>query len=117
VTVPITDLILTTDMIASSGYPNVTLNQANGEKLPYLSIANARDFVVTGSLCITSNQYCNTRLPEKITTILDPNNIQLPQRIDANAKDGWLTSTKAQGYFVHVKDKFNRDLIISGDGK
>jgi hypothetical protein len=117
VTVPVTDLILTTDMIASNGYPNVTLNQAIGEKLPYLSIANARDFVVSGSLCITSNQYCNTRLPEKITTILDPNNIQLPQRINAGAKDGWLTSTNAQGYFVHVKDKFNRDLIISGDGK
>lgn len=117
VTVPITDLILTTDMIASSGYPNVAINQASGENLPYLSITNARDFVVTGSLCITSNQYCSTRIPEKITTILDPYNTQLPQRINADAKDGWLTSTKAQSYFVHVKDKFNRDLIISGDGK
>ena len=113
-TLPIKDAILNTDTISLGGYPVISLFQASNGQLPYLSISNYKDFSVSGSLCITSNSYCSPRIPVPITTIQDASNVQLPARIDASAKDGWLATTRARGYFVHVNDKFGRDLIVSG---
>ena len=111
---PIRDAILNTDSIAAAGYPMVSVVQGGSGQLPYFSTLNHKDFMVSGSLCITSNDYCSPRIPVPITTIQDPSGIQLPYRFDASSTDGWLTSTRARGYFVHVVDKFGRDLIVSG---
>lgn len=111
--VPITEPILTTDRIGSNGYPRVTIVQGSGTALPYLSIDNADDFVVTGSLCITSANWCDNVTPQPHTTTSMPNNIKLPSKIEAKSADGWQVGEKAKGYFIHVKDKAGRDIMVS----
>ena len=116
VIVPITDPILTTDRLGEDGFPRVTIVQATGTTLPYLSIDNADDFVVSGSLCITSANYCDTNLltPLPHTTLTNPDGyVKLPSKIQALSTDGWQVGEKAKGYFIHVQDKAGRDIMVS----
>jgi hypothetical protein len=112
--VPITSPFLTTDTLGSDGYPRVNIIQGSGSSLPYLSIDNADDFVTFGSLCITSATWCDNQNPAPHTTRSMPNSsIKLPSKIQADAKDGWTSGERAAGYFIHVKDKAGRDIMVS----
>lgn len=109
---PIIDPLLTTDSIGSDGYPRVTLVQATSSALPYITVDNADDFTVSGSICITSQMWCDNRNPAPYTTTIMPNgNVKLPKLFNAN---GWPTGVKAKAYFIHVRDKAGRDLMVSG---
>jgi hypothetical protein len=110
---PITDPILTTDKIGPNGYPQVKIVQGSGNSLPYLSVDNADDFIVTGTLCITSSTGCSKTDPQPHTTQSQPNNIKLPSKYEAKATDGWQIGEKAKGYFIHVRDKAGRDIMVS----
>jgi hypothetical protein len=112
---PIFDPILTTDSIGNDGYPRVNLVQSTSTALPYLAIDNADDFIVSGSICITSQPYCDNKNPQKSTSTIMPNgNIKLPKRFDANRADGWPSGEKAKAYFIHVIDKAGRDMMVTG---
>jgi hypothetical protein len=113
VTLPISEFILTTDSMNDSGYPKVIFNSGNSNTLPYLSIPNASDYVITGTLCISSANTCDKRaLLPHTTAYLDESGF-LPKQIKALAADGWSYGEQPVSYFIHVKDKAGRDMTVS----
>ena len=115
--VPITSPILNPDSLGTDGYPRVKLVQSTDTALPYLSIDNADDYVVSGSLCISSSTtagYCQTdsTTPALHTTVTQPGNVKLPSKFSAQATDGWQAGEQATTFFIHVVDKAGRDMMV-----
>jgi hypothetical protein len=115
--IPITTPILNPDSLGTDGYPRVSLIQSSGTSLPYLSIDNADDFVVSGSLCISSATtpgYCqtNSTTPALHTTVTQPGNVKLPSKFLAKSSDGWQAGEQAKTFFIHVIDKAGRDIMV-----
>ena len=112
--VAITSTILTPDTLGSDGYPRITVVQGTAGSLPYLSIDNADDYVVSGSLCISSVTFCDvsSSTPPAHTTVSMPNNIKLPSKYSAKASDGWQAGEQAKSFFIHVIDKAGRDMMV-----
>lgn len=112
---PIFDQILIPDSIGDGGFPLIKLVQPTTTTLPYLQIDNADDFIISGTVCITSQNGCdnNSLKPKPFQTSINPNgNIKLPKRFEAKPADGWPIGQKAGAYFVHVIDKAGRDMTI-----
>lgn len=115
VVMPLIDQLLTADKISLTGFPIVTVKQATADTLPYFFIENAADFSGKGSICITTQAYCQTSDPQPTTTIVDSTNLPVvPYKFEASLSDGWKPGQKAKAFFVHVLDKAGRDLTISG---
>jgi hypothetical protein len=112
--VAITNPILTPDTLGEDGYPRITIVQGTGGSLPYLSIVNADDFVVSGSLCISSFNNCNvySTTPPAHTTVSMPIDTKLPSKYSAKSADGWQVGEQAKSFFIHVIDKAGRDMIV-----
>jgi hypothetical protein len=110
----ITNPILTPDTLGADGYPRITVVQGTGGGLPYLSIDNADDFVVSGSLCISSVTFCDVKstTPPAHTTVSMPNNTKLPSKYSAKSSDGWQAGSQAKSFFIHVIDKAGRDMMV-----
>lgn len=114
VEIPLVEPLGTTDRIAEGGYPKVTRRSDASNELPYLEIANADDFVVTGSLCLSKNSWCNVESKETGSTTTLPNGEpKLSRKIQAVRSDGWSAGDPIRAFFVHVMDKAGRDLILS----
>ena len=110
-----TDKFLTSTMVPISGFPDVKVNTGSGTTLPYLSIANASDFTTHGTTCISSStqfSWCNfTAKPNYTTSDPGNSNIFLPAKVSGLASDGWTPSETIKTYFLHVKDKYGRNLF------
>jgi hypothetical protein len=112
--VAITNPILMPDTLGADGYPRITVVQGTGGSLPYLSIDNADDYVVSGSLCISSVTSCDVHstTPPAHTTVSMPIDTKLPSKYSAKSADGWQAGEQAKSFFIHVIDKAGRDMMV-----
>jgi hypothetical protein len=113
VVIPQNQLLITTDRLSSDGYPNIVFKTGDGNELPHLYIENAEDFVITGTLCISSADWCSKSNLQGHTTADSDLTGLLPKKYYAKSNDGWAIGEIPKSYFIHVKDKANRDMMIS----
>jgi hypothetical protein len=83
---------------------------------PLLSISNASDYMQYGSVCFSSASsptYCDMVNKPTHTTEYKGNALPLQSTYRPKAADGWGTSEAIRSYYVHVHDRFDRDLSVS----
>lgn len=117
-TVQVTSPLLTSDKINASMFPKV---QAKTDSTgPYLSITNASDFSLVGSVCLSSaslsvSGYCNMTTPLNPYTSVyqlrgEPPLLSVYRPI---AADKWPTGQTIKTFFVNAKDKYGRILRVN----
>lgn len=111
--IAVTEPLPTSTSLGGDAYPRVQIVQ-NLTGLPYLSIANSDDFVVSGDLCISSSTFCSPASPQPHTTVFRNSIGKLPSTIAVNSADGWQVGEKANSYAVSVKDKAGRYFSVAG---
>jgi hypothetical protein len=113
--VPIRQALLTSDQINASMFPVV---QATSDSTgPYLSIPNASDYALIGSVCLSSNTasgFCDMEKMPKYTSHYSYNNDRpLLNTYRPIASDNWPAGQTIRTYFVHARDKYGRDLRVN----
>jgi len=111
-TEPLTTPLLTSDTINLSYFPSVSmLSDSTG---PYLSIPNASDFSLIGSVCLSSSStsgYCDmTNKPAHTSEYKYNHNVPLQTIYRPINGDNWSSSETIKHFFVHAQDKYGRDL-------
>jgi len=117
-TVQVTTPLLTSDKINVSMFPKVL--PKTDKTGPYLSIPNASDYSLIGSVCLSSvslsvSGYCNMTAPLKQYTSVyetngEPSLLSVYRPIAAT---NWPSDQTIKTFFVHAKDKYGRDLRVN----
>ena len=110
----LTKPLLVSTQVTAADFPKVSISSdAVG---PLLSIANAADYIQWGSVCMSSAVspgYCDmTNLPPH-TTEYKGNALPLQSVYRPKSIDGWIANEEIRSSYVHVHDRFGRDLSIS----
>jgi hypothetical protein len=103
ITEQLTTPFITSDTVNPSYFPQVSaLTDSTG---PYISIPNAADFELIGSVYLRSASH---------TTQYNYNsNTPLQNTYRPKSSDGWASSETITSFFVHAQDKYGRDLRSS----
>jgi len=112
-TIKVTKPLLTSDKINVSMFPKVT--PSGGSSSPSLSIPNASDYTLIGSVCMSSNSqigYCDMTNTPSYTSVYKPNNNTnlLAKYIPVIP---WPAGQAVKTFFVHALDKYGRDLRVN----
>jgi hypothetical protein len=110
--VPVKTPFLTSDKVNASMFPVVRPKVDSSG--PYLDIPNASDFILTGSVCLSSIGGCDmTNLPNYTSHYQHNFNVPLLSKYRPIAADGWPVGVNIRSYFVHAQDKYGRDLRVN----
>ncbi|MBU3618577.1 carboxypeptidase-like regulatory domain-containing protein [Polynucleobacter sp. JS-Fieb-80-E5] len=113
VTQTLTSPLITSDVINVSMFPKVA--PATGASGPYLSISNASDYTLVGSVCMSSNAqigYCDmTNKPSNTSVYNSNSNVALLGKY--SPLTAWPSGQTIRTYFVHAQDKYGRDLRVN----
>jgi hypothetical protein len=107
--------LITSDVMNIAMFPQV--QPKTDSTGPYLSIPNAGDYTLIGSVCLSSSTsvgYCDmTNLPPYTSVYNFNNNVALANSYRPKSADGWPSGQTIQSYFVHAQDKYGRDLRVN----
>jgi hypothetical protein len=109
----LTKPLLVSTQVTAADFPQASItSDATG---PLLSISNAADYIQSGSVCLSSASsptYCDMANKPLHTTeyksMLPLQSIYRP-----NPADGWASNEAIRSIYIHVHDRFDRDLQVS----
>ena len=103
--------LVTSKSISKEMFPDVSVGvDDNG---PYVKMANAQDFTLTGSFCMSTvfSNGCDMGNQPNYTYFFNGNNTPILNK--TYAPKSWPLGSRIETYYINAKDKFGRNLRVT----
>ena len=107
----LTTPLLTSNIVNSSMFPQVS--SVTGSSGPAIAISNASDYILIGSVCMSTQSYCDITNQPSYTSVYSPTVSNIALLSKYSPLSSWPSGSTVQSYYVHARDKYGNDLRVS----
>lgn len=103
--------LVTSKSVSKEMFPDVSVgSDSNG---PFVKMANAQDFTLTGSFCMSTvfSNGCDMGNQPSYTYFFNGSNTPISEK--TYAPKSWPAGSKIETYYINARDKFGRNLRVT----